>query len=185
LVSLGYVFSATEILLNSISNIKHGVPTLPTRVADMDIAICQICKEPIWSFICPDCLARDIAKWLPKKLSTAFSTFHKDFTSHFQGFFSETKLQCIHCKQLKTASICPFCYIDETLSWLKEKNSDLASRLVKLVSNTRTSTGFQPVTEFRLEEPEEGICEYCGMFSHELVLKNGNWICRECEEFER
>ena len=151
----------------------------------MDMSICQICKEPIWGFICPDCLASDIKAWLPKKLSIAFSTFNKDFVKHFNhDFFGATKLPCLNCNQPKISHICTFCYIQEVVEWLNGKNSDLAKRLMKMMSITGPSEGFHPVTEFKTEGTDEGVCEFCGLFSNELVLKDGKWVCKECEEFE-
>jgi hypothetical protein len=35
-----------------------------------------------------------------------------------------------------------------------------------------------------MEKLEEGVCEYCGVFSIDLVLEKGKWICKECEELE-
>lgn len=185
LVYFSYVFSATEILLNLISNTLHGVPTSPTRMVIMQVSICQICKEPIWTFICSECLARDIKNWLPKKLSIGFSKFNRNFIRHFHyKFFSSSQLPCLHCKQIKQAPVCAFCYIREVFVWLKDKNMDLANTLLKLTSIADISEDFQPVTEFKRENLEEGICEYCGMFSHELVFQSGKWICKECGELE-
>lgn len=150
----------------------------------MQMAICQICKEPVWSFICPDCLAKDIKKWLPRKISISFSEFHRNIKEHFSRFYGIVKLPCIHCKQLKPAPICSFCYIKETTEWLKSRNSDLAKRLMNLMSIASDTVSFQPVTEFRRDSPEEGICEYCGLFSNEINFQDGKWICKECEELE-
>jgi hypothetical protein len=74
--------------------------------------------------------------------------------------------------------------VHEVTEWLKTKNTDLSNRLTKLMSIAGMHQEFHPVTEFKTQEPEEGVCEYCGLFSNDLGLKDGKWVCKECDEFE-
>ena len=150
----------------------------------MQIPICQICKEPIWTFICPDCLARDIGRWLPQGLSSDFYEFSRKLTGHFSSFFNGDRMRCIHCKGLKDVPICTFCYVKEATEWLRERNAGLAAKLGSLMTIAAKSRGFHPVTDIRKDEVDEGICETCGIFSSELLFREGRWICRECEDIE-
>jgi len=153
-------------------------------VIGVHATICQICKEPIWTFICPDCLARDIGRWLPQELSSDFLEFSRKLTGHFSRFFSGDWMPCIHCKDIKEASICTFCYVKEATEWLKERNDGFAEKLGAMMSLAAKTGGFHPITETRKDEVDEGICEMCGIFSNELLFREGRWVCRECEDLE-
>lgn len=158
----------------------------------MDVPVCQICKDPIWSFICPDCLGKDIGKWLPEGLSEKFSDFHNFIVKSFSPrAYKPIFVPCIKCKRKTVATICPFCYIAETSQWLKEINADLSARLVKLLPLAKDweisetggcvwKNGFRPITEMMCEGTEFGICDECGEYSDELVLENKKWVCRDC-----
>jgi hypothetical protein len=104
---------------------------------------------------------------------------------HFHSVFNDAKLPCIHCKELKPASICSFCYIKEATEWLTEKNSDFKDELRGMLSISGDSKmTFHPITHTKDVKPGEGICEHCGLFSYELYNQNGNWLCKECEDLE-
>ncbi len=170
----------------------------------MDIPICQICKNPIWSFICPDCLSRDISRWLPRTLRGAFGEFNRTFLRSFSSTIDLDGLRCLHCKEVKVANICPFCYVAEAYDWLRERNGKLAETLLRMLPLTKGWTlgsngecsldsnggcawsgGLVPVTESELEQRDEGVCESCERYSDNLAHINGRWICRECESLER
>jgi hypothetical protein len=96
----------------------------------MDLAVCQICKYPVWSYICPHCLAKEIAAWLPSRLSSDFRKFSRSFLGHFASFESNrTRVRCIRCRRMEEATVCSFCYISEVFSWLQERNRKLARTL--------------------------------------------------------
>jgi hypothetical protein len=162
----------------------------------MNVPICQICKDPIWSFICPDCLSRDINRWLPGNLRGAFKRFNESFLRSFSITIDLDGLRCIRCRKIRIANICTFCYIAEVYGWLREKNMKLAETIYRMLPLARDwkldsnggctwSNGLVPVTESELEQRDEGICELCERYSDELVLMDGMWICRGCESFER
>lgn len=158
----------------------------------MSVPICQICKDPVWSFICPDCLGKDIREWLPKGLSEKFSGFHNFIVKSFSPrTYKPIFVPCIKCKRKTVATICPFCYIAEASQWLKEINADLAAKLVKLLPLANDweisekggciwKEGFKPITEMECERTDFGICDECGEYSDELVLESKRWVCRDC-----
>ncbi|MFH1978610.1 MAG: hypothetical protein ABIJ92_04765 [Candidatus Aenigmatarchaeota archaeon] len=155
------------------------------------IPICQLCKDPIWSYICPQCLAEDISKWLPEAHSGPFNKFHKTFEKFFEPNLDTTFLNCVHCKSSAPASICPFCYILEAFNWLKPKAPELAEQLFKMLplakdwvvtehSGCMWKEGFRPMEEQEDKKQEFGFCDECGEYTDELVLLNGSWVCSEC-----
>jgi hypothetical protein len=158
----------------------------------MDVPVCQICRDPVWSFICPDCLGRDIGEWLPKGLSLKFSRFHRFLVDSFSPkTYKPIFVSCIRCKRKSVATICPFCYMVEVFHWLKTRNLGLAMKLVKFLPLARDweisetngcvlKAGFRPITEMCCDRTQFGLCDECGEYSDELVLENGNWVCREC-----
>jgi hypothetical protein len=161
----------------------------------MNVPICQMCKEPIWSFICPRCLGRDIGKWLPGNLKGAFRRFNKGFLRSFSSTISMEGLSCILCRRVRVANICPFCYMAEVYDWLRERNRGLAETIFRMLPLARDWTlderggvttvgGAVPVSESELMQRDEGICEACECYSDELGHADGMWICRECESLE-
>jgi hypothetical protein len=162
----------------------------------MDVPICQICKDPIWSFICPDCLAKDIGKWLPRNLRGAFGRFSRGLLSNFSSTIDMDGLRCLRCRRVRVANICPFCYLAEVYDWLRERGSTLAEtiyRMLPLAGDWRLdrdggcawNSGPVPITESEIEQRDEGMCEACERYSDELLLFDGKWICRDCETIER
>ncbi len=158
----------------------------------MDIPVCQICKDPVWSFICPECLGKDIGGWLPKDLSANFSKFHRFLVDSFSPKnYKPIFVPCIKCKGKTVATICPFCYIAETFQWLRDKNRNLASVLLNFIPMAKdwkvTETdgcvweeGYIPITEMKYEDKRFGLCDECGEYSDELVIQDSEWVCRDC-----
>ncbi len=157
----------------------------------MNLAICSICKDPIWSFICPDCLSRDIQEWLPQRLSRDFREFNRSFLHHFRNIEEQPLLYCIHCKERKEANVCPFCYISEASQWLAERDQNLAYKLVSMLplasdwiimedGSVRWKDGVIPVTETQRKTSHEGLCELCDEYSENLQYIEGKWICEHC-----
>ena len=157
----------------------------------MNVPVCQICKDPVWSFICTDCLGKDIGEWLPENLSKGFSSFHGFLVDSFNPRnYKPIFVPCIKCKRKTVATICPFCYTAEIFNWLKERNNDLANILVKflpLANDWKVADtgclwkgGFRPITEMNLKKTQFGVCDDCGEYSEELVSDNKKWICEDC-----
>jgi len=157
----------------------------------MQVAVCQICKYPVWSYICPDCLAKEISEWLPQKLSSEFRKFSRSFLEHFSSFESNlTRIRCIHCHSLKEATLCSFCYITEVFGWMQGKNRELARTLFMTlpIDSAWKISGGQPAwgpakpISFAESEKDEGICEECGEYSEQTSLTNGKWVCESCSD---
>lgn len=159
----------------------------------MQLAVCQICKYPVWSYICPDCLAREIDRWLPRNLSGEFRKFSRFLLEHFASFESSlTKIICLKCHVQKEVSLCSFCYITEVFEWLHEKNSELAKTLfmtLPMDASARISgsarnfwTQITPISYVEKPDAAEGICEECGEYSDETELSDGIWLCSGCKE---
>ena len=159
----------------------------------MQLAVCQMCKDPVWSYICPDCLTKEIFGWLPGKLSSDFRKFSRSLISCFTSFESNmTKLVCIRCHSAREVTLCPFCYIAETIQWLKGKSKNLAgilSMMLPLENDWEISKssgciwkdGIKPIA-YEEEERDEGICEECGEYSEETRHFEGRWVCGSCSE---
>jgi hypothetical protein len=151
-------------------------------------ALCQICKEPIWNFLCIDCLESHIKRWLPVRLAHEFDKFHHTFSKHFRSMFSEPEY-CMHCKSHKNKPVCPYCYTNEVYHWLKVRDRNLAGRFITLFFFDFERTGFRdpvkmdnltPITEDIDVETEFGICDECGEYSEELHHADCGWVCKAC-----
>ncbi len=161
----------------------------------MSISICQLCKDPIWSFICPHCLARDISRWLPASIRKAFSRFNRDFFRNFSTTIDLDGLRCLRCRKIRLANICPFCYLAEVCDWLHGIAPTLAESLFRLLPTKRSfsmtekgilwSDGVIPISDTGFAETDEGVCEACERYSDELIHIDGKWICRDCELLEK
>jgi len=156
----------------------------------MQIAVCQICKDPVWSYICPDCLAKGIREWLPEGLSSEFREFSHSFLAQFSSVESNlTRLKCIHCHSGKEVTLCPFCYIAEAFHWLNGKDRRLGRMLFMMLpvdSDWKVSEssgcvwrdGIKPISYMEQGIIEE-ICEECGerCETHE---SEGRRLCSIC-----
>lgn len=157
----------------------------------MNVSMCQICKDPIWSFICPHCLARDISKWLPSKMKGAFREFNESFLGSFSITIDLDGLRCLTCRKIRLANICPFCYMAEVHDWLRERNTRLASTILRFIpagndwelkrGGVVWKDGLVPITESGIERLEEGSCDACERHSDELVHVDGSLVCRDCK----
>jgi len=158
----------------------------------MQVAVCQICKYPVWSYICPDCLSKEIGKWLPHELSSQFRRFNRSFLGNFRSFESNlTQTMCIRCRTMRETTLCSFCYVAEVFHWLHEKNRHLAKTLfmaLPLDSSLKATSGMRnewnEIRPISYEESEslEGICEECGEYSQETATANGRWLCESCRD---
>jgi hypothetical protein len=159
------------------------------------MSICQLCKDPIWSFICPHCLAKDISMWLPERLRGAFKEFHRNLTNSFSFSIEPSGLRCLRCRETRPSSICPFCYIAEVYSWLHGRSPELAMAIRKMLplahdwkmarAGVAWKDGIVPVSRSEPEELDDGVCEVCERYSDELRHADGKWVCKSCESLER
>lgn len=158
-----------------------------------EIFICQICKEPIHNFVCIDCLAGDIKKWLPEHIVSRFLRFNEMFLEYFHyPHDHEVNTHHLVCNARGKSSICLYCYINEVFQWLNIQNKRVAMKFIKLFSFGFEKKGFrditkanpQPITELTKEGEEFGICDECGEYSDELRHIDGKWVCKECGVME-
>ena len=152
------------------------------------VSVCQICKEPIWNFFCPDCLAQDIKKWLPSKLAEGFLKFHNQFSGYFHSSLDTTFNWCLSCKGLKEAAICPYCYTNEVIYWLRARNQGIANKFARLFPFDFEKIGHKSIIKSESQpvasnghKKQLGICDDCGEYSEELACINGEWICDSCK----
>lgn len=146
--------------------------------------LCKICKEPIWNFICIDCLAGDIKKWIPGNLTEEFSAFHRSLSAHF---YSKTDrfMSCLKCRVSSAPHICIPCYLNEIHSWFKSHR--IAGRIREMISldfeglekNLKEHSAL-PITEIKNHRERFGVCDECGEYSESLTLINWEWVCEDC-----
>lgn len=152
--------------------------------------ICQICKEPIWNFFCLDCLAEDIKGWLPVNLKPEFKKFQNQFITYFGLNLDAGTSFCLNCKDRKEASICPYCYSNEVISWLKMQDKGLAKKFKQIFPFDFEKIGHKeffrvhgfvkPITRNEVIKRRFGICDKCGEYNNNLRYKTGEWICESC-----
>ena len=152
------------------------------------VSMCQICKEPIWNFFCPDCLSRNIKKWVPENIRSSFEGFHKQFTAYFESNLDNAFNWGLKCKGLREASICPFCYMNEVIYWLKSVNTRLANVFARLfpfdfdkIGHKALLKTINPPIDSEIKSMQVGICDTCGEYSDELECEEGEWICSDCK----
>lgn len=160
----------------------------------MSIPICQMCKDPIWSFICPQCIGKEIRRWLPDRVRSAFSRFDRDLLDNFSTSIDMDGLRCLRCRKVRLASICPFCYLAEVYDWLKDVKPALAESFLRFIPlrsvlrqgshGMKWNDGIVPIGHTEMPELDEGICESCDRYTDELIHLDGRWICRDCESLE-
>lgn len=156
----------------------------------MDLVLCKMCKEPIWNFLCIDCLADDIKGVLPSHLTQSFRKFHHDLKRYFYNRNHGT--YCIRCGKPNPVAICPYCYLNEAGNWMMGMDQILAKRLLRLIPpfrhkhdfpNQMISMKFTEAIE-GLENGKEhsGLCDRCGEFSEGMRETEGGWLCESCRE---
>jgi hypothetical protein len=132
-------------------------------------------------------LAQDIKRWLPPATAPKFLAFHNQFVGYFHSNLDADFNWCLNCKTQKEAALCPYCYTNEVIYWLKAKSPVLANRFAQLFPFDFERVGHKPV--FRTNsEPIEGvkekshfgICDSCGEYSEKLVSVDGEWHCESC-----
>ncbi|MFH1445434.1 MAG: hypothetical protein ABIF08_03055 [Nanoarchaeota archaeon] len=161
----------------------------------MSVFMCQICKEPVTSFMCPNRLAVSIRDWLPSGFVDNFVRMHNTLLVHFSKDscdFEHQHSQCgsrnIICGGKNRVSICAFCYIAEVYDWLKNKNTVLADQFLHVFSLGYKKIRFkldrkiirEPILDTITWKTDSGICDECGEYSDELKLQRKEWVCEAC-----
>lgn len=158
-----------------------------------ETVICRICLEPIFNFLCIDCLGSSVGKWISSvkpKMKREFRKFHKSIINHIST--DENQENCIKCKNTTDAVICPYCYEKEVFWWIFSKNPKLSQIFSKLFNFDFLGTGYLPAAKIRNLEPvilvdkrnrsDMNFCENCGQASDDLREENGVWACESCRE---
>lgn len=155
--------------------------------------ICKMCLEPIFNFICIDCLKNSFSNWLATKnpkLIDEFQNFHNNLLRSFSS--DENQEFCIKCKQTIDTVLCPYCYSKEVFWWIFSKDVKLSSEFSKIFNFDFLGTGYLPTIKARNLEPiliikgrektDINICENCEQPSDNLKELNGEWLCESCRE---
>lgn len=101
-------------------------------MGDSNSSECHICKEQVWEFVCSDCTADGIKKWLPDSLTGKFGRFHTVLQFYFDAFGSGPNL-CANCQEVVSYSLCIPCYLTHVEKWLESVDKPLAIRLNKFM----------------------------------------------------
>lgn len=148
--------------------------------------MCKICKEPIWNFICIDCIARDVKRHFPAKLLNSFTRFHRNLHRHFHSA-TDRFMPCLTCKLSNAPAICIPCYMNEAQSWAKAHGlmgmvgKKFSFDFTRLERELREHNAL-PITESENFREKSGLCDMCGEYSDSLMLVDSEWICEECKE---
>lgn len=157
-----------------------------------EVPICNICLEPIYHFICPDCLHDQVKHWLKDNASYLIPQLEEVADDIRENLLrnSENRVQCILCKKEKTGFVCPFCFIREIYSTLKDFDKAVADKLSNLFNFDFQGTGFysvnedsknfKPVIDMEDKEIKTGICESCETLPEDLKPINGEFVCEDC-----
>lgn len=151
----------------------------------MKFSICKMCKEPLWSFICTDCFAADMKRSLQPQVRQRFDDFYSRL---FSSFVTEKDISfesCLHCHELKEACICTYCFINELVSWFKDRG--MPTSFIFHFEDHRFESSYRndrwiPVSRFMCDQRIEGLCDLCSEFEDNLASRDGRWICEECAE---
>ena len=133
--------------------------------------------------MCMSCVGRDVTSFLPKPMIKRFEGFHQSFSEHFDSaqLVLNGEVNCVNCRSTKESPVCPNCYTLEVHSWLRERDSGLASKFKRMFSFTGQSN-ISPEGDF--SDEESGICDECGEYTENLTLVDGEWICGDCGPIE-
>jgi len=153
-----------------------------------DPVICQLCREPIWNFLCINCLGDNIKRWLPENFCEQFSKFHTEIKNHFHTFIADNYEPCIDCRKTSETPLCPYCYTHEVYHWISPINSDLARTFSKIFffypfeGTEEIKTESSPITETGNLREINGLCDNCDQYSETLVKSGKGWNCEMCRE---
>ena len=147
----------------------------------MESAICKICFDPVDNFVCLDCLAREVKKWLNSRLEYEFTNFNENLRMLFNS--EENLEKCVRCRQSVDCVVCESCYLKELFLWLTQKGASLEA--LGLMNSFKRSTEINSALIVSSNSEEEtsdlNVCEECGQVA-ELLYQNGKWICESCRD---
>jgi hypothetical protein len=149
----------------------------------MDLALCKMCKEPIWNFLCVDCMGKDVRKVLPEGLLKDFDLFHRRIVESFHSFYDHTF--CLKCRHENPVVVCPYCYVKEMLSLFSGKEPILAKKVARLIPYFRhpyRKEDARAITELHNGKTAYGMCDECGECSESLERRGNGWVCEGCRE---
>ena len=155
---------------------------------NMEAVVCQLCREPIWNFLCIDCLSKNVEKWLPKAFSQQFLKFHDSVRSHFHTLAADNYEPCLDCNLLNETPICPYCYTHEVYHWISTISPDMARNFSKIFffypfegsEHIKSERG--PIEEVENTKPAVGMCDNCGEYSETLQTGEGGLYCEICKD---
>ncbi|MFB6076356.1 MAG: hypothetical protein ABEK17_04395 [Candidatus Aenigmatarchaeota archaeon] len=162
------------------------------RSKTIESPICNICLEPIYHFICSDCLHEQVKEWLGKNASYLIPEVEEIVQNIKENLLKnrENRVYCIHCKEEKTGFVCPYCFIREIYFVLKNIDKQKADELAQTFDFDFQRTGFysikkdvenfESIIEIEQQKLETGICENCELFQDELRMFNGEFLCEDC-----
>ncbi len=153
-----------------------------------DAIVCQLCREPIWNFLCIDCLSKNIEQWLPKTFSGQFMKFHTSVKTHFHTMVADNYEPCLDCSTMSETPICPYCYTHEVYHWMAALNTDMARNFSKVFffypfegsEHLKSERG--PIEEMHNKKFGFGMCDHCGEHSDSLEQSEGEWHCEVCKD---
>ncbi|MEM5766568.1 MAG: hypothetical protein QW423_02970 [Candidatus Aenigmatarchaeota archaeon] len=157
-----------------------------------ETVVCKFCLEPIFNFICVNCLETSIKKWLfCSNLLKDFKKFSKNLRNRFESNFEKEK--CIKCGMPLETSICPYCYTKEVFDFFYLKDKTIAEGFIRVFnfdflkvghgSDTITVKNFTPIMISEdIENSDINICENCENQSDDLKKVNGSYICEVCRD---
>jgi hypothetical protein len=155
-----------------------------------ETVICKMCLEPIFNFICIDCLGKDVHSWLSTRpdILTPFTAFQKNLFKYFST--TENLEKCIRCGDTTDTVLCPYCYANEVFWLIFSKDKKLAAEFAKIFNFDFQGPGYMVHTRTRdlqpiilvddQKKPDMNICDNCGQFSDYLKEKDGAWLCESC-----
>ncbi len=157
---------------------------------DEDAIICQICREPVWNFLCIDCLSKDVSKWLPTAFGHQYQNFHKEVKTQFHTFAADNYEPCLSCDMLSESPICPYCYTHEVYHWLAQTNPDIAKNFGKIFffypfeGSEYIKSDRGPIEATKNEKPHTGMCDGCTEYSENLMqaTEPGGVFCETCRD---
>jgi hypothetical protein len=159
-----------------------------------ETTICRICLEPVFNFLCVDCLGNSASSWIDSvrpELLNEFKGFHR---SLFKYISSDQNFEkCMKCKNTTDAVICPYCYEREVFWWMFTKDVKLSKIFARIFNFDFLGTGYLPasiktrnlepvVLMDKREKSDINICEGCEQASDDLRDENGIWLCESCRE---
>ena len=175
-----------------------------------EVVICRLCLEPLYNFICIDCLLDASKLWLRKKgadeIIPAVEQRHKEVKSTLSSDYNT--MVCIKCKQETNTWACPCCYLHEVYEIIKKERPDLANNFEQIFNfdfhythgftqltfwqslhrQSLSTKNFRPVIIVdKRNDTDFNICERCEQAADDLKEVNGEWVCEDCrdsEEFE-